>query len=262
MEAYARTLLTRGYSVVPLPEACRIKLRRASKRLLGERLPEKRSLGISSSPGILPGEPRAAPGFGGCPFPSSMHCREARDFLAALNDEVFVPLALSLAGNEPVRAFVGEDPYEAPCIDRWCQRDAGQAPGNESPHRDISPDTLGTHRDVLMFGGFANANTADGEDQFFTCSPGTHVVGTVRDQGSGFAQIPKEHRGDFDFETVHYISRKRDSLRLHYDVAYGIQPADCQEEGTLRLWQTGNFSARRRLACVTKAQPRAPRSAA
>lgn len=202
MEVYAKRLVARGYCVVPLSVPLKACLRRASERLLREPLAEKGSLGISSSPGLLPGEPRAAPGFGGCPFPSSMHSKESREFLNTLHDEVFVPLALSLVTHAEIMNAVGDNPFIAHAKDRWCQRYAGQAPGSECPHRDISPDVLGVHRDVLMFGGFVNANTADGENQFFSCSPGTHVVGTVRDQGSGFAVIPEERRGDFEFETV------------------------------------------------------------
>ncbi|AUF82271.1 hypothetical protein TetV_179 [Tetraselmis virus 1] len=206
MKRYAHELVTKGYCVVPLPDRTRSLLKIVTTRLKSNRpLKEKLSKGLAAfSPVVVDGVEHKGchPGFGGCGFPSSIHGTDCRDLFDSIHEDVYIPFCKALITHKIIQDLVGDDPYMAFIIDRWCERYPDITPGSEDPHRDISPDTLSFFRDCLMFGGFINANTTKNENQYFTCSEGTHSFAAVRDQGKGFAKISKEEAKKYKFQSV------------------------------------------------------------
>ena len=71
--------------------------------------------------------------------------------------------------------------------DRVCFRPRGLQPAAETSHRDLSPNSpTGSY---VIFGGWVPLNDEDGQEQFFSCVPGSHTDECARDDKGGFRSL-------------------------------------------------------------------------
>ena len=115
-------------------------------------------------------------GFGALGTPSSFHFQSVRDLR-----EVYLRRALEVPFKHTASKNI------APLVDRLCIRLKGQAPGEETPHRDQSPAEDSTGQSTgTVYGGWVNLSDVD---QTFSCFPKNQLKGS-----QGFRQLSEEER--------------------------------------------------------------------
>lgn len=145
-------------------------------------------------------------------------------------------------------------PRLAQVKDRICFRPRGLTPYTESAHRDLSPHSPCDR--FAIFGGWVPLNDEDGQEQFFSCVPGTHNDVCMRDDKGGFRsltdaekkeykgrmrrfKIPMGHMLVFDQRLIHeVVADKKDYAIRRVFIAFELS-----KEGELPLWQRLKWTA-------------------